>query len=109
VVETLPETSGVGSVVLDIGGCVGAATVYVPAALAGAEIEIRAADEAWRGTHVAVRERALPDRAVWAAVFPALEEGSYEIRVREREPCGPTASVVVSGGRVTTLSWTDAG
>lgn len=107
-VETLPEASGVGSVVLDIGGTVGAAAIYVPAALAGTEIEIRGVDEPWRGTHVAVRERALADRAVWAAVFPALQAGRYEIRVRRADPTGPTTSVVVSGGRVTVRHWSAA-
>jgi hypothetical protein len=104
-VETLPEPSGVGSVVLEIGGEVGAAAIYVPASLAGDEIEIRPIDEPWRGTHVAVRERLLPDRTVWAALFPALHEGQYEIRVREADPAGPTASVAVTGGQVTVQHW----
>lgn len=103
--ETLPERSGVGSVVLDIGGEVGAAAIYVPASLAGLEIEIRGIDEPWRGTHVAVRERTLPDRTVWAALFPSLPEGSYEIRVRERGASGPTAPVKIVGGRVTAQHW----
>ena len=107
--ETLPEPSGVGSVVLDIGGEVGAAAIYVPASLAGDEIEIRGIDEPWRGTHVAVRERALPDRTVWAALFPALREGRYEIRVREGDPTGPTSSVAVTGGQVTVQHWDDVG
>jgi hypothetical protein len=107
-VETLPEPSGVGSVVLEIGGEVGAAAIYVPASLAGDEIEIRPIDEPWRGTHVAVRERVLPDRTVWAALFPALREGSYEIRVREGDPTGPTGSVAVTGGQVTVQHWLDS-
>lgn len=105
--ETLPEASGVGTVVLDIGGEVGAAAIYVPASLAGDEIEIRGVDEPWRGKHVAVRERVLPDRTVWAALFPALNQGRYEIRVKEGDPAGPTGSVDVSGGHVTVQHWLD--
>jgi hypothetical protein len=104
-VENLPEPSGVGSVVLEIGGEVGAAAIYVPASLAGDEIEIRPIDEPWCGTHVAVRERLLPDRTVWAALFPALRAGSYEIRVREGDPAGPVGSVAVTGGQVTVQHW----
>lgn len=103
--ETLPESSGPGSVVLDIGGEVGAAAVYVPASLAGLEIEIRRDDEAWAGQHVAVRERVLPDRVVWAALFPSLRQGSYEIRVRGGDPDGPTDTFDVAGGRVAARHW----
>lgn len=106
--ETLPEASGIGSVVLDIGGEVGAAAIYVPASLAGEEIEIRAVGESWRGTHVAVRERVLPDRTVWAALFPALTEGGYEIRVKDGDPAGSTGTVAVTGGQVTVQHWLNA-
>jgi hypothetical protein len=105
--ETLPEPSGPGSVVLDIGGEVGAAAVYVPASLAGFEIEIRRDDEEWAGRHVAVRERVLPAGSVWAALFPSLVEGIYQIRVRGGDPAGPTATLAVTGGRVTTRHWLD--
>lgn len=102
--ESLPEPSGPGTVVLDIGGDVGAAAVFVPVALADVEIEIRASGEPWQGTHVAVRERQLPDGVVWAALFPALVEGDYEIRVRG-EAGGPTGALEVSGGQVATMFW----
>lgn len=105
--ESLPEASGAGSVVLDIGGDVGAAAIYVPASLAGDEIEIRAVGDPWRGTHVAVRERVLPDRTVWAALFPALGQGSYEIRIKDGDPSGPVGSVDVAGGQVTVQHWMD--
>jgi hypothetical protein len=103
--ETLPEPSGPGTVVLDIGGQIGAAAVYVPDSLADVEIEIRGTDEPWTGTHVAVRERLLPDGPVWAALFPSLTEGDYEIRVRGGDPAGPTGTVSVSGGRVASMGW----
>jgi hypothetical protein len=103
--ETLPEASGPGSVVLDIGGEVGAAVIYLPASLAGSEIEIRSDGEPWQGRHVAVRERRLPDAAVWAALFPDLATGGYQIRVRHGDPDGPTTDLTVTGGRVTTVHW----
>jgi hypothetical protein len=106
--ETLPPPSGAGSVVLEIGGDIGAAAVYVPASLADLEIEIRVAGEQWTGRHVAVRERRLPDGAVWAALFPSLAHGSYEVRVREHGDAGPAQELVVAGGRVTTVNWPDA-
>jgi|HubBroStandDraft_6_1064221.scaffolds.fasta_scaffold1271731_2 hypothetical protein len=106
-VETLPGPSSVGSVVLDIGGEVGAAAIYVPASLAGVEIEIRRVEDPWRGTHVAVLERILADRSVFAALFSALREGSYQIRVKDGDPSGPIGSVDVVGGRVTVQHWLD--
>jgi hypothetical protein len=106
--ETLPEPSGPGTVVLDIGGDIGAAAVYVPVPLAGVEIEIRRDGAPWEGRHVAVRERQLPDAAVWAALFPTLDSGDYEIRVRHSDPDAPTTRFTVTGGRVTTVHWRDA-
>jgi hypothetical protein len=105
--ESLPEPSGPGTVVLDIGGDVGAAAVYVPATLAGVEIEIRRDGEPWEGRHVAVRERRLPDTTVWAALFPTLVSGDHEVRVRHGEPDAEATRFTVTGGRVTTLHWRD--
>ena len=95
-----------GSVVLDIGGDVGAAIVHAPAALAGSEIEIRRAGAPWDGTHVAVRARHVPDGEMYAALFAALGQGSYEVRLRG-DAKGPVAFLDVEGGRVveTRLSW----
>jgi hypothetical protein len=107
VAETLPEPSQPGTVLVDIGGEVGAAAVYVSPSLADEEIEIRAIGDEWAGSHVAVRERLLPDGSVWAAFFPALTEGDYEIRVRFGRPEGPTGKLSVTGGRVTSLHWLD--
>jgi hypothetical protein len=103
--EHLPEPSGSGSVVLDIGGTVGAAAVYVPESLDGREIEIRAVGSPWAGQHVAVRERTLADGSVWAALFPSLPEGAYEIRVRHGAAGEPTTLVDVAGARVATVHW----
>ena len=101
--EQLHGPSGPGSVVLDIGGDVGAAVVYAPASLAGAEVEIRRRDTPWDGTHVAVRARQLPTGVTYAALFGALAQGSYEVRVRHGEPDGPLAVFDVAGGTVSTV------
>jgi hypothetical protein len=44
-----------------------------------------------------------------AALFPALEYGTYEVRVRD-DAEGPVATFTVEGGRVsaTRLSWPSA-
>lgn len=91
-----------GSVLIDIGGDVGAAIVSTSAALVGSEIEIRRARTSWDGTHVAVRERRVAGGALHAALFPGLECGTYEIRVRD-DADGPTATLTVEGGRVSAI------
>ena len=88
-----------GSVILDIGGDVGAAIVHAPASLAGSEIEIRRCGTAWDGTHVAVRARHTHGGEVHAALFPSLARGSYQVRVRGGAG-GPVSTVAVEGGRV---------
>jgi hypothetical protein len=95
----LTGTSEVGSVVLDIGGDLGAAIVRTPATLVGLEIEIRREGAPWDGTHVAVRARSIPGGEVYAAMFPGLQQGSYEVRVRG-DDYGFFAAVDVEGARV---------
>jgi hypothetical protein len=126
------EGVGEGTVLLDIGGEIGALVVTTTGQLSGEEIEIRPtgatpyADPAgWSsadqephvhrdGTthvhgasrphllHVAVHQR--PDRT-WSAVFPELHEGTYELYLR---PDGPVRlSVTVAGGSVSTVTWPD--
>ncbi len=94
------DPSEAGSVVLDIGGDVGAVIVAAPASLAGQEIEIRPCGSGWDGTHVAVRARHLPGGPIHAALFEALRAGQYEVRIRAQEDEGPTTTFVIEGGRV---------
>jgi hypothetical protein len=102
--EILPEPSSPGSVVLDIGGSIGAAVVMVPATRAGTEIEIRNQADAWTGTHVAVLERRVAGGPVFAAVFGSLPEGDYYLRFRP-DTDGTVHRIVVQGGRVVTTTW----
>jgi hypothetical protein len=96
-----PGPSRTGSVVLDIGGDIGAAVVRAPVSLAGAEIEIRRVGEPWEGRHVSVRARHVPTGVVHAAVFEALERGDYEVRVRGEAAPEPACTFEILGGKVT--------
>jgi hypothetical protein len=95
----LTGPSEMGSVVVDLGGDVGAAIVSTPASLVGSEIEIRRCDAAWDGTHVAVRERHVSGGVVHAALFSGLDHGTYEVRVRG-DADSPVATLTVEGGQV---------
>jgi hypothetical protein len=94
------DPSEAGSVVLAIGGDVGAVIVAAPASLAGQEIEIRRCGSPWGGTHVAVRARHLPDGVIHAALFEALRVGEYEVRIRADNAAEPNTRLVIEGGRV---------
>jgi hypothetical protein len=69
------------SVVLDIGGDVGALVLYTPAALHRHEIEVNplGAEPGARRVHSAVLERSLGDRVFYAATYPELPAGEYEV------------------------------
>ena len=108
--------AGQGAVLLDIGDDVGALVVTMPAALDGAEVEIR--PRVARGDrheangphehhhhhpHVAVVARPVASGQIHSLVFPELHEGAYELYLR---PSGPVELVVaVRGGSVTEARW----
>jgi hypothetical protein len=104
------------SVVLDIGGDIGALILYTPPELSGAEIEISLPGAGPR-THSIVRERnvgrrragrhAAPeagsgDATVYAAVYPGLTAGLYTIW---RDAQTPAGKVQVEGGEVANWLW----
>lgn len=91
-----PET-----VVLDIGGDIGALIIYVEAELHGREIEVSQRGSAKR-VHVEVLERRINRRPVFSAVFPGLHAGEYEIWENARKPSG---SITIVGGKVATVDW----
>ena len=95
--------SGTASVMTDIGGDTGAAVLYVPAALAGLEVEIRPVGAPWDGTHTAVRERHVGETVVWAAFFGSLAAGCYQVRVKGRGD--RDLDLRVEGGRVAEATW----
>ena len=112
--------AGQGSVLLDIGGDVGALVVRMPAALEGAEVEIRPAGPHHvpdhghahghhphpHHPHVAVVARPVAGGRVHSLVFPELREGTY---VLYRRPNGPVElEVSVTGGAVAEAAWPPA-
>jgi hypothetical protein len=87
-----------GTVLVDIGGEIGALVLYAPEALLGAEIDLVPARVGVATTHSAVRERQLGQGRIFAAVYPALPEGDYTV-----EPTGQP--VLIKGGCITELCW----
>jgi hypothetical protein len=99
--------AGQGSVLLDIGGDIGALVVMMPAVLEGCEVEVRplgsdATDEP-QLVHVGVVGRPVGSRMYYSAVFGQLDEGGYEVYVR---PDGPVRlKVSIAGGQVSEVNW----
>lgn len=85
--------------VLDIGGSIGALVIYTSADRLGDEIELRCAADPGQRVHSQVHLRSLAG-AVYAAVYPALETGTYLIDDDE----GPSR-IAIAGGEVTELDW----
>jgi hypothetical protein len=92
-----PET-----IVLDIGGDTGALIIYAPSHLRGQQIDVCLKGSDARPIHTDVLERRLNGRAVFAAVFPTLEQGDYQIWVPE-----PTLvnTFRIRGGEVAEVDW----
>ena len=89
------------SVVLDIGQDIGALIIYTDAELRGREIEVSPRGVAKR-VHVEVLERRINDRPVFAAVFPGLRAGDYDIW---ENPPNSSGAVTIVGGQVATVDW----
>lgn len=94
--------SEVASVLLDVGGTIGALIVEAGPDQLGREIDISPADGGPR-THSMVRER-LTDPPRYDAVYPDLQEDRYILWRDENTPAG---EVVISGGAITRYTWTD--
>ena len=114
--------AGQGSVMLDIGGDVGALVVSMPLAMVGVEIEIEPVGGAapehdhehghghghghGHRPHVAVVDRPVTDGHQPSLVFPDLVEGSYELFDKGQDTVLLTAEII--GGQVTFLEWPTA-
>ena len=92
-----PET-----VVLDIGQEIGALIIYTEAELHGREIEVSPRGSSATRVHVEVLERRINGRPVFAAVFPGLRAGDYDIWEAFPDPSG---TVTIVGGEVATVDW----
>jgi hypothetical protein len=106
--EQNPTSSGAGSVLLDIGGDIGAAVVTTPARFEGKEIEIRKVGTEWDSTHVAVLARHVDGGTIHAALFPSLETGSYQVRERFGPEDGPVLDIEAAGGTVQRFAWPES-
>jgi hypothetical protein len=91
-----------GPVVLDVGGEVGALVLHARAAQSGAEIEISPIDDPARRQHVAVHPRDLGGHTIYAAVYPELLSGVYQLW---SESGDAVLEVTVPGGRVVEATW----
>jgi hypothetical protein len=91
-----------GSVIMDIGGDTGALVVYTPASLAGSEIEITRRGDHAPFVHTEVRERRLPEGALYAGVFPGVPAGEYTLLPAATLP---QRDVAVLGGQVSEITW----
>ena len=106
--------AGQGSVLLDIGGDVGALVVTMPDGMDGVEVEIRPAGgrpaphahhepHGHDHPHVAVVRRPTAAARVPSLVFPGLVEDTYELLLKETDEVRLTVRVV--GGRVAEAVW----
>ena len=96
------DPSGEATVVLDIGGDIGALVLHTPHELAGMEIDIFRVGEERPAMHTAVRARHLPGGHIHAAVYPTVPAGDYEVRGLDALPA---LAVTIRGGCVTETTW----
>jgi hypothetical protein len=99
--------AGQGTVLLDIGGDVGALVVTMPASMVGQEVDIVPAGSHPQGPvpHVAVVERPVAGGSVPSLVFPDLVAGNYDLAPKGTRRVALTVSV--RGAEVTTARWPD--
>ena len=90
------------SVVLNIGEDIGALIIYTKAELRGREVEVSPRGSVSTRVHVEVLERRINGRPVFAAVFPELRAGDYDICGSVRNPSG---TVTIVGGEIVTVDW----
>ena len=89
--------SPAGSVVLHLGGNIGALIIEAGPERLGAEIEISPGDGGPR-THSMVRERRVAPRFTYHAVYPDLPAGRYTIY---QDSDTEVATVDIHGGQIT--------
>jgi hypothetical protein len=100
--------AGQGSVLLDIGGDIGALVVTMPVSMLGEEIEVVDAAGGSEAAghhrpHVAVVPRPVGDASVPSLVFAKLVEGSYALVPKGTDDVRLRVDVI--GGAVTSADW----
>lgn len=98
----LPAPSREGSVILEIGGTLGALIIHTSPAEDGLEIEVSPTGDDTTRTHAAVRPRHLTGHATHCAVISPLSEGDYTIW---RTPTTPDTTLTIRGGEITEHHW----
>lgn len=93
--------TGPGTVILELGGHIGALILEVPPGLAGQEIEISPSGGGPR-THCLVRERVTAAGVSHAAVYPAVPARTYTVWRQDGTAAG---QVAVRGGEVSRFRW----
>jgi hypothetical protein len=92
------------TLVLDIGGDVGALVIVAGPEIAEQEIEISpGSDPATPRSHNVVHARHGLGQVAYTAVFPSVPAGEYTVWHRDGSPY---ATVTIDGGRVTELLMT---
>jgi hypothetical protein len=91
------------TVVLDIGGDVGALIVYVLPELHGHEIDISPVGQETQRIHTAVLERVVGGRSVFAAVYPNLPAGMFHLWTDDDR--ARVKHVQIIGGQVAEIDW----
>jgi hypothetical protein len=100
--EENPPVQG-GSVVLDIGGDVGALIAFLPESFAGTEVYISVADGSDPFTHTGVHARGTSEHRRQTAIYPQLTTGDYQLwHPADASPLGEP--VHVEGGAVAELN-----
>lgn len=89
-------------VVLDIGGDIGALVLYTEPEANGAEIEISPAGEEGSRTHNQVHERHFNGKVSFAAIYPDLRAGEYDLW---GDGPTPVDRVTIVGGHIAELDW----
>jgi hypothetical protein len=92
------------SVILDIGGEIGALIVHTDAGMHGVEVEISATGHDDQRSHKDVLEREINGRPAFTAVFDKVRKGSYTLWV---DDVARARDVVVTAGAVSELDWSD--
>lgn len=92
-------------VVLNIGGAIGALIIYTDADAVGREIELSPKGENAARFHNQVHARAINGSTLFAAVYPEIRAGEYNVWGDASTPAG---SITIQGGQVATIDWRSA-
>ncbi|MEV6303566.1 phospholipase [Actinoplanes sp. NPDC051861] len=94
--------SGQGTVMLNIGGTIGALIIHTDGQWHGHEIEVSPVGAPADRTHAAVRARYVRGGVTFCVVLDALPEGRYLLW---QDAAEPLSEVDVRGGAVTEFTW----